>query len=399
MTTQPIVAERVAVLLPLTGRLSTQGQAIKNGMVAAYMASKKPLPEKLVEPETDELTDSAQEEGHIGISAIETAPRYPELHFFNSALKSPADMAEMVVGYDVVIGPLLKDNIGELSLLLPEDTTLLALNRVDSLEKPLTGEQYYFALAPEDEAVQLAQHVRDQNYKNPVIVSSMSGVPERMTEAFLRHWQDTSAEGEYSVPSVARFTDTKSMREGVSNLLDVAQSKDRITQIENLLSQQLYSVPRNRRDIDAIIIFASPEQTELLNPIIESSMSPFSDKVVPVYASSRSFSREFSRNSLRDLRNLTFTDMPWMLPDNPWSSMGTELDTLFPGQNSVLRRLFALGYDSWQVLPQLRHMRIMPYLTFSGMTGELSIDTGANLQRKLPWGKVTNSEVIMLAMD
>lgn len=376
MSIAPLQPQQIAVLLPLSGRLASQGQAIKNGILAAYYQQQQKA-----------------SQGH--------GQQQPEVQFFNVALKTPAQMLEMVSGYDFVIGPLLKENLAALAQLLPDTTRLLALNRVDELQRPLAKENYYFALAPEDEASQLAAHMLRQGYRNPAIVSANSAVPKRMTDAFMQSWQQalTDQSEIIRLPTVTTFTDNKSMRNSVSELLDVAQSKQRIKQIERLVQVELYSVPRNRRDIDAIILFASPEQTELLNPIIEASMSPFSSKQVPVYASSRSYSRELGKNSLRDLRNLTFTDMPWMLPDNQWPRLSRKVDELFPGQNSGLRRLFALGYDAYKLVPDLRHLQTLPYTQHAGLSGNLSVDQSGTVRRQLPFGKITNDQVILLALD
>jgi len=195
------------------------------------------------------------------------------------------------------------------------------------------------------------------------------------------------------------LTDNKSMRTGLTALLDVKQSRTRINTIRNLTSQQVHSVPRNRRDIDAIILFATPQQTELLNPIVEASLSPFNNKTVPVYASSRSFSETFSNNSLRDLRNITFTDMPWMLPGNPSQQIKQETAKIWPERDDTLKRLFALGFDAYHVLQDMPALAALPQARIQGLTGMLSIDQSGNVVRLLPFGKITESEVILLAKD
>ena len=50
-----------------------------------------------------------------------------------------------------------------------------------------------------------------------------------------------------------------------------------------MTNDEVYNMPRSRRDIDAIVAFASPQDTELLNPIIEASLNPYDGKQVPVY--------------------------------------------------------------------------------------------------------------------
>lgn len=332
---------------------------------------------------------------------LEETPQ--QIQFFDSALHSAEELRNFVAEFDFVIGPLLKDKITELSALLPEDKPLLALNRIE--QDDVSGSQssseehhYYFALAPEDEAEQLVDKVMAAGAKQPILVAADSATTRRMAEAFINKWQAMHGH-QTAPPDLSLFNSTKTLRSGVSELLDVAQSKGRIKQIENLVSKELHSVPRNRRDIDAIIVFATPDQTELLNPIIESSLSPFNDKSVPVFASSRSYRQDLNQNSLRDLRNLTFTDMPWMLPDHPWQGLEKQSTALWPQRKDTLKRLFALGYDGYALVPHLVHLRTLPNLTINGLTGELSLTQNGQIVRKLPYGFVDNNEVKLIAMD
>ena len=362
---------KIAVLLPLSGRLASQGQAIKDGLMAAYF-------------------DNAE---------IQLDAENPQsLTFFDTNRSTPEELAQQTETFDFIIGPLLKDNIRELTLHLPQEKAFLALNRIEGDSQAEVTSRYYFALAPEDEALQLVAKVKASGVVNPILVVDDSSTTRRMAESFLQTWQADKSDGT-PAPSMAVFSNNKNMRTGVTQLLDVEQSNQRIKQIENLISKELHAVPRNRRDIDAIIIFANPEQTELLNPIIESSLSPFNNRVVPVFATSRSYSLELNNNSLRDLRNLTFTDMPWMLPEHQWRQLDKQLTTLWPDRTDTLRRLFAMGYDSYTMLPKLPYLAALPQLKMSGLTGELHLDTDNQIRRVLPFGKVVEGGVELIEMD
>lgn len=381
----PIVTKRTAILLPLSGRLAQQGQAIKEGVLAAYFTTQK--------------QDS-------------------QIHFFDTVVNDAQALAELTNDFDVVIGPLMKNELTEYIKYASYSINILGLNRVDlelpsieietpseeiSEEAPLLeplqpGLRLFFALSPEDEAAQLAEKVFLTGALHPIVVAQESGASRRMAEEFLNTWQYFSGQNSKS-PSLATFADNAAMRKSISSLLDVAQSDARINEIEFMTSEQVHSVPRNRRDIDAIIVFASPEQTELLNPVIEASLSPFNDKVVPVFASSRSFSLNFSNNSLRDLRNLTFTEMPWMLPEHQWQTIANEVNTLWPEHNDTLRRLFALGFDAYKLTSVLNNLQTLPQVSMPGMTGKLSIDKQGNVVRVMPLGHITENKVTLFALD
>ncbi|GAC15620.1 penicillin-binding protein activator [Aliiglaciecola lipolytica] len=394
LSVKPIEMQKVAVLLPLSGRLAQQGLAIKEGLLSAYYAQQQAMSTDVVENST-------------------------VLHFFDTEINNVPKLVEDVSEYDVVIGPLIKEKLAEFSALAPAHLNIIGLNRLDISAEPeeltsldsnevpetstpetttVPGIRVYFALSPEDEAVQLANKVFNTGVVSPIVVTQQSGAPMRMANTFLQTWQMLVGE-DAPAPGLATFTDNKSMRTSLTSLLDVAQSKTRIDQLENLTSEQIHSVPRNRRDIDAIVLFASPEQTELLNPIVETSLSPFNDKAVPVFASSRSYSQNFSNNSLRDLRNITFTDMPWMLPDEDHKALKNEVAKIWPKQDDTLKRLFALGFDAYSLVPDLPGLSALPQVSVKGLTGTLSIDQDGNIIRVLPFGKITESEVILLALD
>jgi hypothetical protein len=392
LETDSFRAAKIAVLLPLTGRLASQGQAIKQGLLAAYLDNLDEAilpdlsPRDLVQRATEHLS----------------AEKIRQIHFFDSAFSSPAELVELVADYDFVIGPLLKDQITGLLRELPVDKPILALNRIDQNPQPFATqlrEEFYFALAPEDEAQQLAKHLAEIGRKHPIVFAANTNATKRMTEAFAEQWQASAADAEYIAPDIAMFNTNKEMGEQVTALLDVSQSKARIKQIEYLAGVQVYGVERNRRDVDAIVLFANPEQTELLNPIIETSLSPFARQTLSVFASSRSNSLQLNKNSLRDLRNLTFSDMPWLLPDHQWADLEQQTKLLWPQREDTLMRLFAMGFDAYKLVPKLRHLRLLPYNTVDGMTGELSMDRTGNMMRRLTWAKISQDRVIKISQD
>jgi outer membrane PBP1 activator LpoA protein len=398
----PIQAKRIAVLLPLTGRLTNQGLAVKEGILAAYLDNLSAV--NLSQNSPSEYGESLGKSTSIGTQ------QYPEVRFFDSALKTSQQLNSLVADFDVVLGPLVKEQIIKLTAVLPKDKILLALNRVelntnmtaiDQLDKLVeanlpTPEHYYFSLAPEDEAQQLALHIKQKRLVRPIVFAANNPTTQRMAQAFISTWQETP---NAIRPDLTIFTDNKDMRVRVSKMLDVAQSKQRIKQMEVMSDVEVFGVERNRRDIDSIVLFANPEQTKLLNPIIEASLSPFARKSLSVFASSRSYSKNLNNNSLRDLRNLTFTDMPWMLPDHKWQTLTDQTTQIWPQRQDRLLRLFAMGFDAYNLLPYLRRLKSLPQIVSHGLTGEINVDNQGVLQRRLPWAQVAKDRVKLLAMD
>jgi len=404
-------ANDIAVLLPLSGRLARTGQVVKNGIMAAYYTD--------VEKRQDE---------HL----------LPRLRFIDTNEVDTQHLLSEIGDTKFIIGPLLKDTVERLIPSLPLGVNVLALNRPDELpdnasakgvttgsSNPaiaddalasgtgLAGDDTqnelhslglptslnYYGLAPEDEAKQLAEFIFNKGYRAPIVIAAQSSLYQRMDDTFKKHWRilnNQENKQRANITSVS-FNDSNSLREGITQALDVAQSNERINQIEYMTNDEVYNMPRSRRDIDAIVAFASPQDTELLNPIIEASLNPYDGKQVPVYATSRSMDYDSGKNQWRDLQNVHFIDMPWLMPSHSWQPLQQEVEQAWQNQNTMQKRLFAFGYDAYQLLPQLGMLNTLKYLSHEGLTGTLSLNQQGEVIRKQPQAIIRNEKVQMLS--
>ncbi len=398
---EPIYASEIAVLLPLSGRLARTGNAVKNGIMAAY------------------YNDVEQENSERNL---------PRLRFIDTNESSPQSLIEQIGETKFVIGPLLKETVDSLIPILPPSINVLALNRPEEnantqptatnaveqltqnqqsvLESHTDAQQEmlfptalnYFGLAPEDEAIQLAEFIFSKGYRAPIVISAESGLYQRMDSTFKAHWiklNNIENKQRANITSVS-FNDSSSLREGVTQALDVAQSNARINQIEYMTNDEVYNMPRSRRDIDAIVAFASPQDTELLNPIIEASLNPYDGKLVPVYATSRSMDYDSGKNQWRDLQNVHFIDMPWLMPQHNWKQLEEDAEKAWSNQNTMQKRLFAFGYDAYQLLPELGMLNTLHYITHEGLTGKLSVNKRGEVIRQQPQAIIRDEEIQMV---
>ena len=404
-------ANDIAVLLPLSGRLARTGQVVKNGIMAAYYTD--------VEKRQDE---------HL----------LPRLRFIDTNEVDTQHLLSEIGDTKFIIGPLLKDTVERLIPSLPLGVNVLALNRPDELpdnasaKRLATGSSNpaiaddalasgtglagddtqnelhslglptslnYYGLAPEDEAKQLAEFIFNKGYRAPIVIAAQSSLYQRMDDTFKKHWRilnNQENKQRANITSVS-FNDSNSLREGITQALDVAQSNQRINQIEYMTNDEVYNMPRSRRDIDAIVAFASPQDTELLNPIIEASLNPYDGKQVPVYATSRSMDYDSGKNQWRDLQNVHFIDMPWLMPSHSWQPLQNEVEQAWQNQNTMQKRLFAFGFDAYQLLPQLGMLNTLKYLSHEGLTGTLSLNQQGEVIRKQPQAIIRNEKVQMLS--
>jgi outer membrane PBP1 activator LpoA protein len=88
-----------------------------------------------------------------------------------------------------------------------------------------------------------------------------------------------------------------------------------------------------------------------------------------------------------------------MLPEHNWQTLANQTKQLWPQRQDTLLRLFAMGFDAYNLLPNLRRLKTLPQLVSQGLTGEIKVDQQGVLHRRLPWAQVAQDRVKLLAMD
>ena len=356
----PPSADNIAVLLPLTGNQKQAGLAAQHGILAALSA----IPEKQV---------TFYDANTLDWSTLSTKLSENETDF--------------------IIGPLLRNNVK--SFLEIPDLTIpsLLLNVLPEID--LKAHQVALSMRPEDEAVQAATVLSQQNYQHPIILVHQDNVSLRIANTFASEWQRQTGK----LPEVAYFEKGTSMQDSLKNSLELKQSQDRVDDLNIRIKQTIKTDIRNRRDIDMIYIVGSPVQTKLLKPYIDVSISPFAN-VIPVYASSRSHSLRIDPRDARDLNGLTFTEMPWLLASKQQNkALAKKAQQLFPKRSDSLQRIFAMGYDAFNVTDTLYLMKAQPYVRHYGQTGILRLNDNNILTRSILWGRYQKTRVQEIVMD
>ena len=270
------------------------------------------------------------------------------------------------------------------------DTLLLNIPAKASLTRHHT----VLSMRPEDEAKQAAATLSRQNFMHPVVLSQKNIVSKRIAQAFVKQWQRITGNS----IEVVYYDTGAQMQENIKTSLSVDKSKARITKLKSRLNQSIKTKTRNRRDIDMIYLVGTPEQTRLVKPYIEVNISEFAE-IIPVYASSRSHSTQTDYSSNSDLQGLTFTEIPWLLASEQNSELATMRQELWPKRSDGLSRLFAMGYDSYQLINKIPLMQQAPYLHHWGQTGVLKLNENSILTRSLLWGVYKKNRVISIAME
>jgi outer membrane PBP1 activator LpoA protein len=334
--------ERIAVLLPLSGPLKTLGDAVQYGMAAAAAKQQRTL-------------------------------------VFIDSTKPAAELQAEVAAAQVqfVIGPLLREDIDKIQQLPDWQWPTLFLNGKGDL--PVKPEQYFFALAWEDEASQMVQVFRQRQYQHPVLIYAVNPIGQRMAQHFQSRWQQS---GGQPVETYS-YGSQEQLQALINKFLEAEASEERAKEINRLIGQSIKAELHSRQDIDAIYLIADPVQTRFFKPFIDVTVSPTARRL-PIFTSSRSHSLKVDKTDQRDLAGLTMTEMPWLLPQAAIAPpLRQEFDSLFAEQDEQLQRLFAMGHDALMLVGHLKQQQQFPAMAYHGLTGSLRLADGHSVQRQL----------------
>jgi len=355
---KPII-NNIAVLLPLSGKHKSIGEIVQQGMLAGYINNNTQL------------------------TFIDTN----DLDFTSLALRFQDDEI------DHVIGPLLKPDLDQYIAQTDIQQPTLFLNTPTFGNLNLN--HFAFSMKREDEAMQAATVLANRNYNHPVLFSTQDSASRKFAASFTNKWQQLTNEIIENIELPASQEMQKSLKTG----LDIDVSRARIRNLEAQINQKIKTESRNRRDIDMIFIAAPSKYTRLIKPFVDVNTSTYSTRI-PMFASSLSHKGSSSDAEIRDLSGLTFSEIPWLLDSQLQNKDQHKVSSLlWPNRPESLQRIFALGYDSLQILTKLELMKELPYLRYYGQTGELNVNKDNIISRSILWGQYKDGSVKEVDME
>jgi len=336
--------KRVAVLLPLSGRLKDAGETVLEGITEGLYAS---------------YSDSALRPQLITIDT--------ELAGSSRA----ALLAALERGADFVVGPLTNERVMELQALDSLPIPVLALNRGSTSENALpVGEKRLLSLslAPEDEAIQLAAMVWQEGLRKPLVIMPDSSWGERMQDAFSKAWGLLGGD----IRALTILSDEKSDNETIATSLKTLQSESRIQAVEMAFEAPVDSQARRRSDLDAVVLLApTPQMAREIRPLLRFH---YAGKL-PVYAPSSVYQSD-SGITNRDLNGIRFVLPPNAFVTNRKRSM----------------QLHALGLDAAAFIDHYDQAEETQGTLLFGATGNLSVDASGNVRRRLKPAVITRGK-------
>jgi len=335
--------ERVAVLLPQTGRFAAPAGAVRAGMLAA---------------------EQAQAPG-----------KRPALRFFDSS--DDQDATALVrqaaaEGARLVIGPLQKRAVDQLAAAASLPVPTLALNVTSGAPHPPT-ELFQFALSPEDEAVAVANQAWAKGYRRVLMLYPDGPWGGRLARAFREQWGRLGGQivdGEVYDPSSDSF----------------AQPIQRLLSMDGVRQGQRLERP-------FIFLVATAPKARKIWPQMQQAAGSY---VPPVFCTSHIHSSQFDPQGVQELAGLYFVDIPWLIapsPDEPVSRRDLERNSSqVQGDYS---RLYAMGIDAYRLAPRLAYMASHPDASLKGETGTLRLNPLRRVRRQLPLARMTSSGPVL----
>lgn len=338
--------KKIALILPLQGRLAEAGAAVSDGFFAAYYQ----------QPEKNNL---------------------PSVRKYDSS-KDPAAAYQQAVndGADFIIGPVDKDGVNAISKLPSLRVPLLSLTYPDQQPAHTLVNFYQFGLAVEDEARQAARQGIQDGYQRALIVSTAQEISERSAQAFANEWQKLGGilVGKNNFASQDKFS------ESFRHLMLLDESQARSTLLQQQLGTKLEFTPRRRADVNMIFMAVTPDQGRQIKPTLVFQYA----NSIPVYATSSIYSGDTDAIKNEDLEGVLFNTLPWVFDNNNPAKQAIAQTTK---SAAVYGRLHALGVDAFHLYSRLPQLKQAPDMKLYGATGSLQLMPDGRIEREQMWAR------------
>jgi len=383
----------IALLLPLQGRLAEAGEAVRDGFFAAYYQSINPQsinPQSTTQSgNTSEQAINASPQMIIKPSASTAQRQAPIIHQYDTSKGVVAAYQQALAeGADIIIGPLDKEDVNQVSHIGSFSVPLLSLNYVQSnaTTAPTIPNFYQFGLAVEDEARQVARQGIQEGYQRAMIVAPKQELSERSAQAFADEWQKLGG----TIVSKTVFIDQESFSDDIRHTLLIDDSTARMTLLKQQLGTKFEFTARRRSDIDMIFMPVTPSQGRQIKPTFAFHYA----SNIPIYATSAIYSGEADAANNDDLNGVVFNTIPWLFDDNNPEKQAIAQHTK---SSAVYSRLHALGADAFHLYARLPQLQQASQMRLYGATGSLHLLADGRIEREQVWAKFQEGLAVPMA--
>lgn len=230
-------------------------------------------------------------------------------------------------GARAVVGPLTRNGVAALAAERNIPVPTLAMNVAEGEH---AQQLYFFGMAVEEEARQIARLAARQGLHQAIVVGVATPLSQRLEAAFEEEWS---------------AADRGILREVQFNS-DPAQFADIGDTADTL-----------------VFLATGAAHARLIRPYLPTKL--------PVYASSQVFSGNANTLTNYDLNGIRFIDMPWLLQaDHPAVMIYQRANPPLPIDRE---RFYALGVDSFRLVQLLLTENVASRLPLDGVSGRISL--------------------------
>lgn len=326
----------IALLLPVSGPLAAAARAIKAGADAAYSRAGGDAPT---------------------IAVFDTTPGLD--------LAAAAAYAQ---GASALIGPLRKEDVATLASRAQQLPTI-ALNYLDSTRAPPTGFTP-FGLAPEDEARAAADDALGKIRLRAVILAQEGDWGTRAAAAFKARFQARGGTVLSQETFSARSVDYSNVLKRLLGITYAVAGGDQ----PPATGVKSEAEPSPRSDIDVVFLAARSAPAKLIWP----QMRYLGAGGIATYAPASA-----ADGGAQDLSQLLVCDAPWRIESRGQvANIRSEFSAINP-RSADAQRLFALGYDAYELTRRSLVRALVPGAPIPGLTGTLVLEPDAAIHRLL----------------
>ncbi|OZI14453.1 penicillin-binding protein activator [Sodalis-like symbiont of Philaenus spumarius] len=417
----------IALLLPLNGQAQVFSNAIQQGFSAAKngLMTQKSVPEQDASAAgqsadgvpkndgtagTEPAGSSANQNGPVSapgtcpdpaVSGIDGQPSagngVPVKVYDTSSQPLPVLLAQAQQdGASMIIGPLLKSDIEQLyndnaGAASSGTLNILALNQPEHLQP--RPNICYFALSPEDEARDAANHIHQQGRQQPLLLLPRGALGDRIAKVFSAAWRQAGG----ATVLEQRFGSSAELKQNINSGDGIPLTGTPLAAGE-APANAVVTIPAPQNNgavspsggaIDAVYIIAIPDELALIKPMIDMRVS--SRARLALYASSRSYQADAEPDYRLEMEGLEFSDIPLLTGAHP--ALLSQISAQLSGDYSLVR-LYAMGMDAWVLANHFSEIRQIPSFQVAGETGTLSATPDCVINRTLSWLKYQRGQLI-----
>ncbi|MGJ8671013.1 MAG: penicillin-binding protein activator [Oceanococcus sp.] len=322
---------KIALLLPVSGRLKEAAAAVRDGFISAHFA---------------DVTSSLE------IRIYDTAE--------NPRAAYDRALAE---GAELMVGPLDKQQVEIVVQYNANRVPLLTLNYRDQSDP--SASVLEFGLAPEDEARSAATQALNDGLSHAIVLASDNDFGRRSLQAFQNSF--TSAGG--TLLDTRMFSGTpRDYQNTIKSLLKLEESAARFAAIQRLIGEELDSAPVRRQDAQFVFLAATPQEGRQIRP----QLKFYHAEDLPIYSGGRIYAGQPDPRQDKDLNGVRFCAMPWLLGSSElWRSRREAVEQAWPERAKRFERLYAMGNDAYLLASTLRNTNWTNLPVIAGATGQL----------------------------